>query len=276
MSATPFQSGSIVVTGGGGSLGRRIARLCVARGHRVVTAGRSGVEVRSVSSESRLPQRSLDVRDAEAVARLARWVHLEVGPLVGWVNAAALQGPIGRLEDASAAEWAATVTTNLVGTYHGCRAAVAVMRDQGSGSVVNVSGGGATSSRPAFSAYACSKTAVARLSEVLADELAGTGVRVNAVAPGRFVSAMTRQVIAAGSAAGAREVEQASEMMHRQGDGARADTLAEELVYWLLSPRSAPLSGRLVSALHDPWRSWDGEELVDIMNSERFTLRRVP
>jgi hypothetical protein len=82
------------------------------------------------------------------------------------------------------------------------------MTKAGRGKIINLSGGGATTPMPGFSAYAASKAAVVRFTETLAMELAGSGVEVNAVAPGLLKTRMMDQMLEAGpERAGHQQIE---------------------------------------------------------------------
>ena len=73
---------------------------------------------------------------------------------------------------------------NLFGSVLCCRAVLPHFRANGYGKIIQLSGGGATSPLPRLSAYAASKAAIVRFAETLAEELRGTGIDVNAIAPG--------------------------------------------------------------------------------------------
>ena len=79
-----------------------------------------------------------------------------------------------------------------------CRAVLPLLREQGYGKIINLSGGGATAPLPRISAYAASKAAVVRMTETLAEELNGRGVDVNAIAPGALNTRMLDEVLEAG------------------------------------------------------------------------------
>src|SRR5205085_12249226 len=83
------------------------------------------------------------------------------------------------------------LAVNLKGVFFGCRAAARVMVAQGSGSIVNMSSGAIDVPAPGHSCYAMAKAAVAQVTRTLASEVGGSGVRVNAIAPGYVVTAMT-------------------------------------------------------------------------------------
>jgi 3-oxoacyl-[acyl-carrier protein] reductase len=145
------------------------------------------------------------------------------------------------------------------------------MKAGGGGSIVSLSGGGATAPRPNFSAYATAKAALVRFSETLAREAAPSGIRVNCVAPGALNTDMLRDVLAAGRERAGPEYEKALERAKHGGDPPEE---AARLVAFLLSDDSRDVTGRLLSAVWDPWRSLAAhrDELED---SDLFTLRRI-
>jgi len=104
----------------------------------------------------------------------------------------------GIIHDASVAETdeadlERVLAVNVKGVYFGCQAAVAAMGDQGSGSIINMASLAAFAPIPRLSAYAISKAGVVALTKVLAAEVSGAGIRVNAIAPGFIEGGMTRR-----------------------------------------------------------------------------------
>jgi len=140
------------------------------------------------------------------------------------------------------------------------------------GKIVCFSGGGATSARPGFSAYAASKTAVVRLVENLATEWKDEPVDINAIAPGAINTDMTREIVAAGApAAGAEEFARASRQLQ---EGGQPIERVCALVEWLLSSASDGINGRLLSAQWDAWETL-ATHRESIAGSDVFQLRRV-
>jgi 3-oxoacyl-[acyl-carrier protein] reductase len=169
-------------------------------------------------------------------------------------------------------EWEKNIKINLLGTAYMCRTVIPNMIKRKSGTIVNFSGGGATSSRPNFSAYATAKAGVVRFTEVLSDELKGKNVRVNVIAPGAINTKMLEEVLRAGKRAGNAEFGAAKK---REKEGGASAREAAELVVFLSSEDSVNLSGRLVSAVWDDWKHWNKKDIKKIMSGESLTLRRV-
>ena len=100
------------------------------------------------------------------------------------VNNAGIYGPKGEIETVDWTEWVKAIQINVYGSILMCRALLPHFKAQGYGKVIQLSGGGATNPLPFISAYAVSKAAIVRFAETLAEEVRGTGIDVNAIAPG--------------------------------------------------------------------------------------------
>ena len=187
-------SGILIVTGGGRGIGAATARLAAERGFDVCVNYRDDAEaaaevVKSVEAQGR---RALvvqaDVSREDEVARLFETVDRELGPVTALVNNAGVAGQIDRLADAPAARIQRIVDTNVYGVIWPCREAVRRMSTRlggAGGAIVNLSSGAATIGSPGqYVWYAAAKGAVDSFTLGLSKEVAGEGIRVNAVAPG--------------------------------------------------------------------------------------------
>jgi 3-oxoacyl-[acyl-carrier protein] reductase len=265
-----------IVTGGGRGIGRAIALALADEGAAVVAASRTLSEVEQTAAMLRARgQRALavaaDVSDWQAVQELVARALQEFNGIHILVNDAGVQGPIGPLVENDVEHWLRTIEVNLVGTFLCCKTVAPIMIRQRWGRIINLSGGGATGPRPNFSAYAASKAAVVRLTETLAKELKPSNVLVNAIAPGAVNTRLLNEVLEAGERAGPQEL---AEAQKRQAEGSTDPAIAAELAVFLASDAAEDISGRLLSALHDPWRAWAaGEKRVP--PSPWLTLRRV-
>lgn len=146
------------------------------------------------------------------------------------------------------------------------------MKRKGGGKIVNLSGGGATNPLPRLSAYAASKAAVVRLTETLAEELREFSIMVNAIAPGALNTRFLDEVLQAGpELVGSTFYEKA--LKQRNTGGAPIEKGVALCVY-LASSASDGITGKLISALWDPW-----ERLADLQtelrSSDIYTLRRI-
>lgn len=267
-----------VVTGAGRGIGRAVAESLARGGVAVVAVSRTRSELEQVvhGIEESGGQATLcvgDVADAAAAGAAVRRCVDEFGRIDVLVNAAAVHGPIGRAWELDVAAWTRAAAVNLFGTFHCCHAAIPAMLDAGAGRIINFSGGGATSPLPRFTAYAASKAAVVRLTETLAEELKGHGVTVNAIAPGVVDTRLQDNVLAAGDRAG--PVYERIRRMRASGEGGVPAALAAALAVFLASDSAGTLTGKLISAPHDGWASWDAERIAELMERPWLTLRRL-
>jgi len=191
------------------------------------------------------------------------------------VNCAGVYGPIGPFADGEymTKEWIETFATNLFLSAACCWAVGAGMRRKKYGKIIQISGGGATQPMPNMSAYAASKAAVVRFAETLAEELRGTGIDVNSMAPGILNTRMLDQVIEAGP-------EKAGAGFHANMVRAKAKGCerhmenAVALAVFLASAESDGITGKLISAQWDKWREPAIQQAMR-EKSDDWTLRRV-
>jgi 3-oxoacyl-[acyl-carrier protein] reductase len=146
------------------------------------------------------------------------------------------------------------------------------MKAMGRGWIINISGGGATTPRPMFAAYAAAKAALVRFTETVAIETARDGIRINAVAPGAFVSGMTREVRSSGEIAGEVEAAIAKRLLDNE-DTVNSEKAAQLVVYLTIG-KGRDVTGKLISAVWDRWDCLHRHPEL-LAHKDVFTLRRI-
>jgi NAD(P)-dependent dehydrogenase (short-subunit alcohol dehydrogenase family) len=186
-----------IVTGAAGGIGEGVARRLVAEGALCVVAdvradhGRAVAE--SLGRAARFQQ--VDVTNEEDVARVVEYAVAEFGRLDCMFNNAGVLGVTGSLIDTDRADWTRSMDILLTSVFLGIKHSARVMREQGSGSIVNTASTAGVRGGLGPHAYTAAKHAVVGLTASAAVELMPVGVRVNAIAPGATVSGMTASVI---------------------------------------------------------------------------------
>src|SRR6266850_3713640 len=185
----------VLVTGALTGIGRATAQAFAREGARIVVSGRRDDEGRKLADElQKLDAEAeflrCDVRHEDDVRSLIDKTVSRFGRLDVAVNCAGTEGTPGPVTEQSAETYAATFDTNVLGTLLSMKYEMRVMLVQGSGSIVNVSSTFGRTGAAGASIYAASKHAVEGLTKSAAIEVAGRGVRVNAVAPGPIDTGM--------------------------------------------------------------------------------------
>lgn len=269
-----------IITGGSLGLGHVIAETFVREGAHVVVCARDAAalsEARKAWARLAAPGQVVetvvaDVSSPDDVTRLVDAAHTSLPQLEVLVNNAGVLGPMGPVEENDWTHWVTTLQVNLLGPVLTTRALLPHFKRRKRGKIINLSGGGAATPRPQFTAYAASKAAVVRFTETVAEETRGLGIDVNAVAPGALNTRLLDAVLAAGpDKVGADEYER-SRKQHEQG-GANMQRSAD-LCVWLASAASDGITGKLLSAVWDPWESLPARR-DRLAKRDIYTLRRI-
>jgi NAD(P)-dependent dehydrogenase (short-subunit alcohol dehydrogenase family) len=180
-------SSTWLITGSSRGLGRALAEAVLAAGHCVVATARRPEDLAALVERygERVRAVALDVTDPQSAQAAIRHAVDAFGRLDVVVNNAGY-GNIASIEDVDEADFRAQFETNFFGVFHVTRAAIPVMREQGSGHIIQISSIGGRSGTPGLGAYQSAKWAVEGLSEVLKKEVESFGIKVTIVEPGGF------------------------------------------------------------------------------------------
>jgi 3-oxoacyl-[acyl-carrier protein] reductase len=181
-----------IVTGAGQGIGLAIATVLREHGARVALVDLDGDRVKQAAADlgGDVLALTCDVTDEQAVDQVVREAVEEFGGLDVHVNNAGITRDAS-LRKMSVDDFDAVVNVHLRGTWLGVRAASAVMRDAGHGSIVNISSLSGKSGNPGQTNYSAAKAGIVGLTKAAAKEVAHKGVRINAVQPGLIRTAMT-------------------------------------------------------------------------------------
>lgn len=175
----------ILISGASRGLGRHLVERALAAGHRVVAGVRSPSALADLVDRypDRLVVVELDVTDADQTRAAVGSAVERFGRLDVLVNNAGYAN-MAPIEDVDIDDFTAQIDTNFFGVVRLTRAAIPVMRAQGSGHIVQISSVGGRLTRPGLAAYQSAKWAVTGFSGVLAAEVAPLGIKVTVLEPG--------------------------------------------------------------------------------------------
>jgi NAD(P)-dependent dehydrogenase (short-subunit alcohol dehydrogenase family) len=231
-------SRTVVVTGGAKGIGRAVVERFLALGDEVVALGRDELALSRLGSARTAV---CDVTDERAVGL----IFDQIGQVDVLVNNAGIaeSAPLARTTLES---WGRHFDVNVTGPFLCMRAVVSEMRDRGAGAIVTVASTAGRIGAPYTSAYTASKHAAVGLTRAVASELAGTGVRVNAVCPTFVQTELTSRAIARIVETTGRSKDEAEAALASSSPLGRLlapEEVADAIVF-LASPAAAAISGQ--------------------------------
>ncbi len=271
---------SAIISGANQGLGFEIARHYLQAGANVMICARNKEKLAQaqqalsqyVQSGRQLLAQAADVSKPADMQALVDETLKAFGKLDVLVANAGVYGTKGPIEEIDWEEWSQAIDINLKGVVLQCRVVLPHMKKNRYGKIIILSGGGATKPMPNLSAYAASKAAVVRFAETLAEEVADWHIDVNTVAPGALNTRLLDEVLEAGPEKVGKAFYESS-VKQKQTGGTSLDVGAELCVF-LAAQESDGITGRLLSAVWDPWRKLPAMT-EQLKKSDIYTLRRI-
>jgi meso-butanediol dehydrogenase/(S,S)-butanediol dehydrogenase/diacetyl reductase len=235
-----------LVTGGGNGIGGAVARRLALAGHSVAVSGRRREPLCEVAAEI---GGEFVIGDVAVPSDAERVVHQAITAF-GRLDAVVLNAGIvraGRVTELSTEDWEFTLRVNLTGAFLVARAALPHLIESG-GSIVSIASVAALRAGAGLAAYCASKAGMVLLTQTIAVELAGEGVRANVVCPGWTQTEMADQEMDELGAALGVDREQAYRRVTSLVPQRRPATAEEiaDVVAWLVSPAASYVNGAVV------------------------------
>lgn len=271
---------SAIISGASQGLGFEVAKQFVNEGADVMLCARSidalnqaKLELEKIANgKTKVLAKTTDVSNVEQVKALVEETIKQFGKIDILVANAGIYGTKGPIEEVDWAEWSTAIDINLKGTVLQCREVIPHFKERRYGKIVILSGGGATQPMPNLSAYAASKAGVVRFAETLALEVKEFNIDVNTVAPGALNTRLLDEILEAGPEKVGKGFYEKS--LKQKETGGTALEIGANLCTFLGSSVSDGVTGKLISAVWDPWAKLP-EYLEELNNSDIYTLRRI-
>lgn len=174
----------IVITGGSQGFGRALAGAFSVEGAKVIISSHDKGVLELVAKELSADYFLADVTAAEDIEKLGRYVFEKYGAIDIWINNAGIQIAPSLVEEVDIQRLRRLFDVNFFGYFYGCQTALAQMKKQGNGLIVNINSTAGLNGKPGLSAYSSSKFAIRGLAESIRQELENPNIKIYGVFPG--------------------------------------------------------------------------------------------
>lgn len=229
---------AVITAAAGVGIGGTVARRFIADGVQVVASDMHAGRIRRMATELDIEGHVVDVADRRALEGHLLGVLDNHGRIDVLVNCAGTNA-LGRAWEIDEEDWTRVFNVNVHAAFVACRTALPSMLERGQGAIVNIASTSAWAPSTDEVAYSSSKAALIGLTRALARSVAGTGVRVNAVAPSLVDNPFLKSVY------GEEKVEDMTAALP-MGRSVRADEVAA-VVSWLASDEASYVSGETLA-----------------------------
>lgn len=271
---------NVIITGGSQGFGFAVAEAFLKEGANILICARDNDKLNEAIQKlkvfqirgNQLISIKADISSPEDNEKVVQLSKKEFGNIDILVANAGVYGPKGVIEEVDWEEWSTAIDINLKGTVLSCRSVMPSMKAQKKGKIIILSGGGATKAMPCLSAYAVSKAAIVRFAETLADEAKEFNIDINTIAPGALNTRLLDEILIAGPDRVGKNFY--TQSVKQKENGGAPFEIGVNLCIYLANNESDGLTGRLISALWDPWQDFSKykEQLND---SDIYRLRRI-
>ena len=265
-----------VITGATGGLGSELCRTFYRHGYDLILLGRCKKDLlnlqHDISEEgkgARVVSYVADLAVVESIDEIVCDIKDKNSRVDVVINNAAIQGPIGLLDEVDFKDFVRVHAVNFLSPVRLVQGLIPLLRAS-KGSVINISGGGATGPRPGFSAYGASKAALLRFTENFASE--EKVIAAYAIAPGMMPTKLLREVYNAKSKLSMTELVEIEKCFTEKAEDNSFERVCKLAIY-LSGDSGRWLSGKIISAVWDDWMKWEDQR--HRFSEDMYTLRRI-
>ncbi|MEZ4674727.1 MAG: SDR family oxidoreductase [Caldilineaceae bacterium] len=266
MARKKLQGQVAIVTGGSRGLGTGIAERFVRAGAAVVITARTEEQL-AVEAErlqalgGKVLALTADVSDPEQLQMVVDQTidqHQRIDILV---NNAGVIWPVEAVVETDPDEWVYNIHVNLIGPFYASYCVLPAMLAQGYGRIINISSGLSRNAVAGLSAYGAAKAGLDHFTRILALEVAGTGVTVNALHPGVIDTEMQSDLRSIDTSESSLDLS----IFHQYFETQQLVTplAAAGLIYWLAGPWSKGRNGEIFTFRDESWVSQVTQDLAN-------------
>jgi 3-oxoacyl-[acyl-carrier protein] reductase len=267
---------NILLTGASSGIGKELVKNFSKKDFNLIVCSRSRSELKKLKKiKENIKYFKCDVSRESDVLKLKKFASKYFKKIDVIINAAGIYGEIGRFDKLNFTNWKKAIEVNFFGTVLICKYFIDLLLKSKVKKIINFSGGGAFNAFPNFSAYACSKAAVVRFTENLAEEFKNYGVVANCIAPGFNATSMQDDVLKAGKIkAGKKFYDFVKKQVNKKKN--YQISIPINCINFLINNNLKSINGRTISANFDQWSSKKFEKIINKKkNSDLFLMRRI-